>query len=168
VAGDALTPKSTRDQAQAALNALDAPPPKPEPEKPVEVVEAAPQDEVQTDPRAYALTADVVRKALWPLREKLSHCLTLDASHPRLGRTSLVIDGAGRVEGAFVLPVTLQACVEPLLRETHFPSTRLGRQRITHVFYGPNAKPVTPPRTKAASAKRARLNPAGRLGTRKY
>jgi hypothetical protein len=34
----------------------------------------------------------------------------------------------------FVMPATLQSCVEPLVRGTQFPSTRLGRQRITHVF----------------------------------
>jgi hypothetical protein len=142
VAADPLTPKSTRDQAQAALALLDSPAPKPQPGKPSEApAEAAPQDEVQTDPRGYALTAEVVSKTLWPLHERLGKCLALDPSHPRSGRTSLVIDGSGRVEGVFVLPATLQGCVEPLLRDTRFPSTRLGRQRLTHVFYGVNAKP---------------------------
>jgi hypothetical protein len=135
VAADPLTPKSTRDEAQAALAIMDAPPPKAAGEKVETRSEPPPQDEVQTDPRAYALTPELVRKTIWPLRDRLGRCLSLDPSHPKSGRTSLVIDGQGRVEGVFVLPVSLQGCVEPLLRETHFPSTRLGRQRVTHVFY---------------------------------
>ena len=143
IAADALTTKSTREQAQAALALLDAPvakEPSPQPGKPARA-EAQPADEVQTDPRPYALTNDVVTKALMPLRQRLGHCLTLDSSRPHSGRTSLVIDGKGSVEGVFVLPSTLQACVEPILREARFPSTRLGRQRVTHVFYGENAAP---------------------------
>jgi hypothetical protein len=149
VAADPLTPKGTRDQAQAALAVLDSPPPKP-PAASEAVAEAAPQDEVQTDPRGYALTPEVVRKILWPLRDRLTHCLTLDTTHPRSGRTSLVIDGSGHVEGVFVVPVTLQGCVEPLMRDARFPSTRLGRQRVTHVFYGATAKPA-PDHTKKAT-----------------
>jgi hypothetical protein len=151
VAADPLTPKSTRDQAQAALAVLDSPPPKPPAASASEAAaEAAPHDEVQTDPRGYALTPEVVRKILGPLRERLTHCLTLDTTHPHSGRTSLVIDGAGHVEGVFVVPVTLQGCVEPLMRDARFPSTRLGRQRVTHVFYGANTKPA-PDHSKKAS-----------------
>ncbi|HEX4352063.1 MAG TPA: hypothetical protein VHZ95_04095, partial [Polyangiales bacterium] len=142
IAADPLTPKSTRDEAQAALAISDAPPPpKAAGEKLAPPNEAPPQDEVQTDPRPYALTPELVRKTLGPLRDRLGRCLAVDPSHPRSGRTSLVIDGQGRVEGVFVSPVSLQGCVEPLLRETHFPSTRLGRQRLTHVFYGASAVP---------------------------
>jgi hypothetical protein len=133
IAADPLTPKATREQAQAALNALDAPVAQPR----AETAEASTQEEVQTDPRPYALTPDVVRKTLAPLRERLSHCLATDSSHPHTGRTSVVIDAMGRVEGVFVSPSTLQPCVEPLLREAKFPSTRLGRQRITHIFGEP-------------------------------
>ena len=131
-AADPLTYKATREDAQAALATLDAPPkpaaapPAPEP--------APPQEEVQTDPRPYALTPEVVQKTLAPLRERLTLCLSADASHPHSARTSLVIDAAGRVEGVFVTPASLQACVEPLVRGTHFPSARLGRQRVTHVW----------------------------------
>jgi hypothetical protein len=144
VASDALTPKTTRDAAQAALSALDAPPPSPPtdappPEKP------RPSDDVQTDPRAYALGADVVRKALAPVRERLTRCVASDASHPHVGRANLVVDAAGSVEGVFVLPASLQACAEPLLRATKFPSTRLGRQHITHIFSGPPEKPEPKP-----------------------
>jgi hypothetical protein len=147
IAADPLTPKSTRDQAQAALAELDAPvvsPPTaaasgaPQPS----VREPAEQDDVQTDPRPYALTPAVVTKALTPLRDKLGRCLNGDPSHPNSGRSSLVVDGNGNVEGVFVLPATLQPCVEPLLRSAKFPSTRLGRQRITHIFT--NAKAISP------------------------
>jgi hypothetical protein len=92
------------------------------------------REEVQADPRPYAITADVVQRALAPMRDKLKKCLAADASHPHAGRTSLVIDASGHVEGVYVMPASLQACVEPLVRATTFPSTRLGRQRITHVF----------------------------------
>jgi hypothetical protein len=148
VAGDPLTPKATRDAAQAALSALDAPPPNDAPmasEKP-----ARASDDVQTDPRPYALGADAVRTALAPVRERLTRCLASDASHPRVGRANLVVDAAGSVEGVFVLPASLQACAEPLLRATKFPSTRLGRQHITHIFSGPPEKPEPKPKpTKA-------------------
>jgi hypothetical protein len=152
IAADALTAKSTRDQAQAALAVLDAPVVKesaPPADKADSQPEAQPADEVQTDPRQYALTNEVVTKALMPLRQRLGHCLALDPSHPHSGRTSLVIDGKGSVEGVFVMPGTLQSCVEPVLREAHFPSTRLGRQRVTHVFYGENA--ASPAQTPKAS-----------------
>jgi len=133
IAADALTPKPTRDEAQAALAQLDAPPkPAAAPEPPANVPSV--QEEVQTDPRPYALTAQVVQKTLAPVRDRLRKCLGADATRPHAGRTSMVIDASGRVEGVFVMPATLQACVEPLLRGTQFPSTRLGRQRITHVF----------------------------------
>lgn len=139
VAGDALTPKATRDAAQAALSALDAPPPSDTPARAEKPARAS--DDVQTDPRPYALGPDVVRKALAPVRDKLARCLAADAGHPHVGRANLVVDGDGRVEGVFVLPATLQACAEPLLRATKFPSTRLGRQHITHIFSGPSEKP---------------------------
>jgi hypothetical protein len=158
IAADALTPRGMREQAQAALTLLDSPvakEPASQPTKPGDArAEAAPADEVQTDPRPYALTNEVVRKALLPLRQQLGHCLTLDSSRPHSGRTSLVIDGNGRVEGVFVLPGTLQPCVEPVLREARFPATRLGRQRITHVFYGENAKPEPSRPDKAKRARR--------------
>jgi hypothetical protein len=134
VASDVLTPKSTRDHAQSALALLDSPP---QPKAAVAEADSGakpPADEVQTDPRDYALTADAVRKHLNPMRDRLKRCLAADASAPHQGRASLVVDGEGRVEGVFVLPATLQPCAEPVLREAKFPSTRLGRQRITHVW----------------------------------
>ncbi|HEX7478113.1 MAG TPA: hypothetical protein VF331_09925 [Polyangiales bacterium] len=138
---DTLTPPSTREQARAALALLDAPaavakadapPSKPEEDE----VEA---DETQTDPRPYSLTADVVRKALAPLHAELSKCVQAAGGGVRSGRVSLVVDGQGRVEGIFVLPATLQACVEPIVRNAKFPATRLGRQRLTHILHGPSA-----------------------------
>lgn len=131
VAADVLTPKVTRDAASAALAVLDTPPATNSVETPALGAE---QDEVQTDPRSYALTADVVQKALAPMRVRIRRCLAGDPSHPHNGRANLVIDAAGSVEGVFVLPASLQGCVEPLLHDVQFPKTRLGRQRVTHVF----------------------------------
>jgi hypothetical protein len=138
---DTLTPPSTREQARAALALLDAPAAVAKPDatasKPEEdEVEA---DETQTDPRPYSLTADVVRKALAPLHAELSKCVQAAGSGVRSGRVSLVVDGQGSVEGTFVLPATLQACVEPMVRNAKFPATRLGRQRLTHILHGPSA-----------------------------
>lgn len=146
IANDALSPRATRDAASAALAALDTPV---EPPKQAEPEPRAAADEVQSDPRSYALTADVIRKTLTPLRERLGRCLAADPSTPHSGRTSMVIDGAGNVEGVFVMPATLQPCVEPLLRAAKFPSTRLGRQRITHIFHGANAKEPARPKPQA-------------------
>jgi hypothetical protein len=57
----------------------------------------------------------------------------------------MVVSGDGRVEGIFVTPTTLQACMEPALHGVRFPPTRAGRQRITHLVQAPNAsKPAAP------------------------
>jgi hypothetical protein len=140
IADDALTPNAVRDKAREALVMIDAPlvqkpvvPQKPEPDADDE------SDEPQTDPRPYALTAPMVRSALAPVRKSLSQCLANDATKPRSARVSVVVQGEGRVEGIFVTPTTLQACMEPFVRETKFPATRVGRQRITHQVFGMNA-----------------------------
>lgn len=133
VANDGLTPKPTRDAARAALNVFDAP--EPQPAAPVVT-----PVEVQ-DTRPYALTAEIVSGALSGVREPLEQCLLADPAKPRSGRANIVVDAAGAVEGVFVLPASLQACAEPVVRGAKFPSTRLGRQRITHVFSEPKPKP---------------------------
>jgi hypothetical protein len=48
--------------------------------------------------------------------------------------------------------------MEPLLRDAKFPATRVGRQRITHVVFGPNAPAAAPaaPARKAKAAKAAK------------
>jgi outer membrane protein assembly factor BamB len=165
VAGDTMTTKAVREHAQEALGLIDAPPapkaPKPKPEAEPEEDES---DEPQTDPRPYALSAQMVRTALTPMRKGLSQCLVSDATHPRSARLSLVVQGEGRVEGIFVTPTTLQACMEPLVRETKFPATRVGRQRITHLVFGPNApapEPAAPAKkVKAAKPTAAKPPPA--------
>ena len=158
VAADTLTPKAVRERAREAIGLLDAPPApkqaappvKPEPETDAEVE----SDEPQTDPRPYALTAEMVRSTLAPVRKRLSQCITNDATRPRSARISVVVQGEGRVEGIFVTPTTLQACMEPLVRETKFPATRLGRQRITHLVLGANA-PAPAPAAKASARPKA-------------
>jgi outer membrane protein assembly factor BamB len=158
IANDEMTTKAVREHAREALGLLDAPAvpkqkPRPEPEP-----EEDESDEPQTDPRPYALTAPMVRAALTPMRKPLSQCVASDATHPRSARLSLVVQGEGRVEGIFVTPTTLQACMEPLLRDAKFPATRVGRQRITHVVFGPNAPAAAPaaPARKAKAAKAAK------------
>jgi hypothetical protein len=158
IEGDALTPNGVRDKAREALALLDAPPAppvssKPEPEPKAEPVEEAQEgDDTQTDPRPYALSAEMVRASLQPVQKALSQCLAADATRPRSARVSMVVQGEGRVEGIFVVPTTLQACVEPLVREAKFPATRLGRQRVMHVVFGPNATAQDVKRNKPAAA----------------
>src|SRR5262249_48890752 len=101
---------------------------------------------------------DVVRKTLTPLRSKLGACLNADPTHPRAGRVSMVVHGSGTVEGVFVTPTTLQACIEPVLRDARFPATRAGRQRITHIVHGANAEKTVNP--DAADDKKAKAKPA--------
>ncbi len=165
VAQDALTPQGLRDKAAEALALLDA---KPTPsasakQDPTPKAEPEPEAEQQvTDPRPYALTPEMVRAGLWPVHKALSACVAADPSKPRSGRISMVVQGEGRVEGIFVTPTTLQACMEPIVREARFAATRAGRQRISQVIYGPNAAPP-------AKAKRhaARKHPAHKPATHK-
>jgi hypothetical protein len=167
IEGDVLTPNGVREKAHEALALLDAPlaPPvssKPEAApKPEAAEEAQEGDDTMTDPRPYALTADMVRESLRPMQKTLSQCLVADTTRPRSARVSMVVQGEGRVEGIFVLPTTLQACIEPLVREAKFPATRLGRQRVMHVVFGANATAhdVKPSKLPAARAK-AKAKPA--------
>jgi hypothetical protein len=130
---------------------------------------------VLTDSRPYSLTPDMVRDALKPARSRLAQCLAADPAKVRSARASMVVNGDGRVEGVFVTPTTLQACVEAAVQEARFPITRLGRQRISHVLYGPNAtsavtpdgdepaksrKPTRKEKAPARPAKRAQAAPA--------
>jgi hypothetical protein len=159
VANDALAPNATRLKAQEAIALLDAPPvnakaaPKAEPEAP-----AAPAPVV--DNRPYALDAALVDKSLGELRKPLSQCVSADPSRPRVGRVSMVVSGRGEVEGVFVTPTSLQACVEPVLRKVQMPETRAGRQRVSYEIRGANAsadesasKPAAKPAGKHAPAK---------------
>ena len=173
IASDGLTTAAVRDKARETLAMIDAPPappaPKPDPAAKPESSDDASDDspEVLTDPRPYALSANMVRDALRPVQKLLSACLSGDPSKPHNARVSMVVQGEGHVEGIFVLPTTLQACMEPLLRGTKFPATRLGRQRITHTVFAPNAT------SDASSAKKQRKAPrkgkaaAPRVGARR-
>jgi hypothetical protein len=159
VAQDGFSAQPVRDAALAAIAALDADN-APKPQQVAAKEEPEEEDEVQTDPRPYSLGADVVKKTLAPLRKDLSSCLVKDPSKPYSGRLMMVIDGTGKVEGIFVTPSTLSPCVEPIARRAQFPATRLGRQRVTQLIYGPNASKgvrgaaagVTPPKEKKAAA----------------
>jgi hypothetical protein len=139
VAADALAPNATRLKAQEAIALLDAPPvnakaaPKPEPEA------AAPAPVV--DNRPYALDGALVDASLGELKKPLAQCVSADPSRPRVGRVSMVVSGRGEVEGVFVTPTSLQACVEPVLRKARLPETRAGRQRVTYEIHGANAAP---------------------------
>ena len=139
VADDALAPNATRLKATEALALLDAPPvnakaaaPKAEP-----AAEAAPAPVV--DNRPYALDTELVRSSLADVKKPLSECVSADPTRPRVGRVSMVVSGRGDVEGVFVTPTSLQACVEPVLRKAKLPETRAGRQRVTYEIRAANA-----------------------------
>jgi hypothetical protein len=162
VAQDGFSAAPVRDAAFAALKAMaeDAN------AKP-QVVQEEPEEEeeeVQTDPRPYSIGADAVRKALAPLRNELTRCVANDASKPRSGRMSIVVDATGHVEGVFVTPSTLSPCVEPVVRRAQFPATRLGRQRVTQVLHGASATRASLRAAKTPSAKPAGTKPAPAKG----
>lgn len=162
VMGDALTPMALRVKTREAIAMMDAPPqPAAAPAAPA--AEPEPEDEdLQLDPQAYALTKDLVRKTLTPLRAKLGACLTADSSRPRSGRVSMVVHGSGTIEGVFVTPTTLQGCIEPVLQGARFPATRAGRQRITHIVYGANAEKTVAPDGEKAAEKKAKPKAKGK------
>jgi hypothetical protein len=160
VQDDQLTPSAVRVKAREAVALLDAPlvvrsesksdAPSAEPEAADDEA-----DDPVADPRPYALSAEMVRAALRPNGKALSQCLTTDPSRPRSARVSMVVQGEGHVEGVFVVPTTLQACIEPLVHDAQFPATRSGRQRVTHKVFGPNAvaAPIKPKAGKRPTAK---------------
>jgi hypothetical protein len=165
LARDPLTAQSVRDRAREALALMDAPPAAAKPDAaPAKTApaedEAEPEEEVQTDPRPYSLTPEMVRDALKPLRGKLAGCVAADSTKPHSGRVSMVVNGDGKVEGVFVTPTTLQACIEAGLQGARLPPTRLGRQRVTHTVFGPNAAhDAKTGKTGAGKAKRAAAKP---------
>jgi hypothetical protein len=60
----------------------------------------------------------------------------------------------------FVTPTTLQACIEAGLQDARLPPTRVGRQRVTHTVFGPNAaKEASTGKTGAGKGKRAAAKP---------
>jgi hypothetical protein len=140
VANDGLAPATTRQKASAAIAAIDAPPvnAKAAAAKPEAEAEAAPAPVADTRP--YALSSELVRTSLSELRKPLAACLNADPSKPHSGRVSMVVNGGGDVEGVFVTPTSLQACVEPILRPAKLPATRSGRQRVTYEIKGANAE----------------------------
>jgi hypothetical protein len=141
VARDELGTKTLRDEAQKALLVIDAPPASKVAEAKAKVAEPAAEaePEVQIDPRPYALDVDVVRATLKPVHAALERCVTGDPAKPASARVTMIVAGAGTIEGLLVIPTTLQACIEPVLRSIKFPETRLGRQHISHVITAPAA-----------------------------
>lgn len=139
IASDALTLEPVRQKAREALSVIDAPPrvdapvAKPEPAPVVKAEEPEPE-EVQTDPRPWSVDGDSVKLAFKAARPQLLRCLRDDPAGLKSARVSLVLTGQGEVEGSFVTPTSMQPCMEPILRSLRFPSTRIGRQHVTHTL----------------------------------
>jgi len=160
VADDGLAPAATRQKASAAIAAIDAPAVNAKAAAPKPEAEAAPAAVV--DARPYALSSELVREALSSLRKPLGACVSADASRPHSGRVSMVVSGAGEIEGVFVTPTSLQACVEPVLRAAKLPATRSGRQRVTHEIKGANAESPAEPAKPSEPVKPATKKPAAK------
>jgi hypothetical protein len=138
VSSDAFTLGPVRQTAKEVLVALDAPAPPKAPEtksatKSAPVVKDVVVEEViLTDPRPYALDRVDAEKAFRPLNAGLQQCLAADPGQPKTARISMIISAEGKVQGFLATPTTLQSCVEPILRNAQFPTTRLGRQHLVH------------------------------------
>ncbi len=157
IAADGLTPQGIRDKARDIIGVVDSPPvvAKPTavvspPPKPVEEPEPV---EVETDPRPYSLTQSDVQRTLNPLHKTLLRCVQSDPAQLKSARVSIVVSGDGLVEGTFVTPTSVQPCMDPILRAAKFPSTRLGRQHVTHTVQVTTAPAENAPVTKAAVTK---------------
>ena len=95
----------------------------------------------------------MVQAALRPMDDALSRCLETDPSKPKSARLSILVGGDGFAELVFVLPSSLQPCVEGSVLAAQFPATRSGRQSITHVIYA-HPSVAAPSKTKAATQAR--------------
>ncbi len=142
VANDQLNLEPVRQKAKEALALMDAPPAKPEqakaePNKAKQTAERAP---VLTDPRPYALASQDVQKAFRPLHAALVRCIEADASKPKSARISMIVTGAGKMEGFVVTPTSLQGCTDAILRNAKFPETRLSRQHVIQTVYLPQGR----------------------------
>jgi len=147
IAADGLTSQGVRDKAREIIGVVDSPPvvakpPVSAPPKPVEEPEVV---EVETDPRPYSLSQGDVQLTLSPLHKSLLRCVQTDPSLPKSARVSIVISGDGSVEGIFVTPTSVQPCMDPILRAAKFPSTRLGRQHVTHTVQAANVPATSAP-----------------------
>jgi hypothetical protein len=129
VEGDPMSLPAARDAARTALAALHAPPPEPE---------APPAH----DHRPRHLSAEIVGQVLHSVRRQLSDCLWERATETSRGRVHpqarvvLAVEPDGTIDMVSVLPHSIEACVEPLVRAQSFPATRAHRRQIlTHFIH---------------------------------
>ncbi len=79
------------------------------------------------------LTTQMVAEVLHPVERELRACLVQPGRVHGSARVVLVIEPNGEVALVSVTPHDLQACIEPLVRQTAYPLTRArGRQHVTH------------------------------------
>lgn len=76
------------------------------------------------DPRPERIDAEVVERALQPVREELRACVRGDDEGARAARVVLRIAGDGTLQGVSVAPQRLRGCIEPLVRRVRFPANR--------------------------------------------
>lgn len=128
---DSLGIAPLRGHARTALEALHAPAEEPAPEEPTEPTEAAEPTETVPDRITLAIVRTVMREA----EEELSQCLRSAPDHPASGRAVLTITPSGALESVSVIPDSIAACVEPIVRRHTFPASRSSRrEQITYTI----------------------------------
>lgn len=131
IIGDPLGIAPLRGHARTALEALNAPPEEPAPEEPADPQEPAEPAETIPD----RITLAIVRTVMRDAEEDLSQCLRTAPDHPASGRAVLTITPSGSLESLSVIPDSIAACVEPIVRRHTFPASRSSRrEQITYTI----------------------------------
>jgi hypothetical protein len=142
VATDELGAYSVRQKAIEVLNALEA---EAQAEAAKKAAEEAAKDappEAAPPPAATAapteedmpthLTTQLIEQALLPVRDQLQACV---ANIGKFQARAVIVVEDGKVLMVSVVPASLQACVEPLIRGQEFTKTRLPKkERVTHII----------------------------------
>ncbi|MBN1656704.1 MAG: hypothetical protein JXA30_23225 [Deltaproteobacteria bacterium] len=92
---------------------------------------ASEKTEAESQPRY--LSMGMVAQVLRPAERMIRTCMLKVAEKPIAARISMVVQGDGEIGNVFVAPMSMQSCVEPLVREYRFPATQTGRQQVAHV-----------------------------------
>jgi hypothetical protein len=77
------------------------------------------------------LTQEDLTQALAPVQAQVTQCVRNDPAHPINARLTVVVE-AGKVSSVQTLPISLQPCVEPLVKRISLPATRLAKRETLH------------------------------------
>ncbi|MEM9187859.1 MAG: PQQ-binding-like beta-propeller repeat protein [Myxococcota bacterium] len=133
VIADPMGIPEVRGLCREALAAFDAPTEEEAEEETAESEETAEGE--PDDGRVERMTSAIVSRVLSPVADQLSACVRNAPGHPMSARLVLAFDGNGNVDTVSVVPATMQACVEPLIRSQTFPANRRARpERLSYVL----------------------------------